>query len=106
MIVVGRIRSKNFAKMPLAKYNNVVKAVPSDRADEPLTIAILPWRPRRDWPIPNAHCPKASDEDVAVNTVPIASEVPWPLPPFGSWARGYPKPEDFAATMLKNEQPV
>jgi hypothetical protein len=29
--------------MPLAKHQDMVKAFPSDRSDQPLTIAILPW---------------------------------------------------------------
>jgi hypothetical protein len=62
-------------KMPLAKYDNMVKAAPSDRADQPFTIAILPWRSRSDRPIPNAHRPKTSDEDVAVDAVPITNEI-------------------------------
>jgi hypothetical protein len=39
-------------KVPLAEHNNMIKTIPSDRADEPLGIAILPWRSRRDRPIP------------------------------------------------------
>ena len=104
-------------KMPLTKYDNMVKALPSDRADEPLTIAILPWRSRRSWPIPDAHYPKTPDEDIAVDAVPIANEIAWPLLPaislrqlatypFGAWMRGCPKPKDFTAAMLKDEQSI
>ena len=100
--------------MPLTKYDDMVKAFLSDRADQPLTIAILPWRSRRRWPIPNAHRPKTSDEDVAVDAVPIANEIAWPLLPavslrqlatypFGGWMRSCPKPQDFTAAMLKDE---
>ena len=64
IIVIG-ISSKQTPKMPLTKYHDVVKAFPSDRSDQPLTIAILPWRPRRGRPIPNTHRPKAPDEDFA-----------------------------------------
>jgi hypothetical protein len=28
--------------MPLTKYDNMVKAFPPDRADQPFTVAILP----------------------------------------------------------------
>jgi hypothetical protein len=104
-------------KMPLTKHDNMVKTIPSDRADQPLTIAILPWRSRRDWPIPNAHRPKTPDKDIAVAIVPIANEVAWPLLPatslrqlatypFGAWMRGCPKPQDFTAAVLTDQQPV
>lgn len=103
--------------MPLAKYDDVVKAFSPDRADQPFTISILPWRSRRGWPIPNAHRPEASDEDLAVDAVPIANEIAWPLLPaislrqlatypFGAWMRGCPKPQDLTAAMLKDQQPI
>ena len=113
MIVVVFVRSKQMPKMPLTKYDNMVKAVPPDRADEPFTIAILPWRSRRGWPIPNAHHPKTPDKDIAADAVPIANEIVWPLfpaislcqlatYPFGAWMRGCPKLKDFTAAMLKD----
>ena len=58
------------SKMPLAKYDDMVKEVASDRADEPLTIAILPWRARRRWSITNAHRSKPSDEDLTIGPIP------------------------------------
>ena len=113
MIVEVFVRSKQMPKMPLAKYDKMVKAVAPNRPDQPFTISILPWRSRRGWSIPNAHHPKASNEDIAVDAVPIANEVAWPLLPaislrqlatypFGVWMRGYPKPQDFKAAMLKD----
>jgi hypothetical protein len=54
------------AEMPLAEHDNVVKTFPPDRTDRPFTISVLPRRSRRGWPIPNAHRPKAADEDVTV----------------------------------------
>ena len=101
------------AKVPLTKYDNMVKAVPSDRADESFTIAILPWRSWRSWSLPNAHRPKTPNEDIAVDAVPIANEIAWsPSPtislsqlaayPFGAWMRGCTKPQDFTAAILKD----
>jgi hypothetical protein len=34
-------------EMLLAEDNDVIKAIPPDRTDEPLRAAVLPWRPRR-----------------------------------------------------------
>jgi hypothetical protein len=42
LVVIICVRSKHMAKVPLTKYDNMVKAAPSDRADGPFTIAILP----------------------------------------------------------------
>jgi hypothetical protein len=62
-------------KMPLAKYHDMVKAFPTDRPNQSLTIAILPRRLRRGRPISNTHRAKAPDEDFAINAVPIADEI-------------------------------
>ena len=67
--------------MPVTEHNDVVEAVPADRTDEPLRMSVLP---RRSWcnrSIPNAHCSKAADEDVAINAIPIAKNVTGRLPP-------------------------
>jgi hypothetical protein len=52
--------------MPFAKYNNMIQAIPPDRADQAFRISVLPWRSRRSRPVMNAHRPKAADENVAV----------------------------------------
>ena len=41
--------------MPLAEDNDMVKAIPPDRTDEPLRMSVLPWRSWCDRPVPNAH---------------------------------------------------
>ena len=43
VIVISLVRSQQVAKVPLAERHDVIKAVPSDRADEPLGMSILPW---------------------------------------------------------------
>src|SRR5947207_14706440 len=63
------------AKMPLAENDNVVKTLPPDRTERPFTISVLPRRSRRGWPIPNAHRPKAADEDVTVDGVAVTNDV-------------------------------
>jgi hypothetical protein len=62
-------------EVPLSEHNNVVKAFPSDRTDQPFGITILPPRPQRGWPIPNAHRPKAADDDVTVDGVAVTNDV-------------------------------
>jgi hypothetical protein len=43
------------AKMPLTEHNNVVKALPPDRADKSFSKSILPWGTWRRRSIANAH---------------------------------------------------
>src|ERR1700759_1867293 len=75
LVIVARVRSQQIAKMPLAEHDNVVKTFPPDRADRPFTIPVLPRRSRRGWPIPNAHRPKAADEDVTVDGGAVTDDV-------------------------------
>jgi hypothetical protein len=102
--------------MPLAKDHDMVKAFPSDRPNQPLTIAILPWRPRRSRPIPNTHRTKTPNENLAINVIPIADQIAWPLfpaislhqlptYPFRTGMRGRGQTQDFAAPMLQNQSP-
>ena len=60
--------------MPLAKYNNMIQAIPPDRADQAFRISVLPWRSRRSRPITNAHRLKAADENVAVDGVAVTDD--------------------------------
>jgi hypothetical protein len=104
-------------KMPLAEHDNVVKTFPPDRTDRPFRISVLPRRSRRGWPIPNAHRPKAADEDVSVDGVAVTNDVlrrHFPTiglgelvrNPFSRWVRSYSQPQDLAAIVLQNQQPV
>ena len=74
-IVVVGVTVEHMPKVPLAEHDDVVKTFPPDRTDRPFTISVLPRRSRRGWPIPNAHRPKAVDEDVTVDGVAVTNDV-------------------------------
>src|SRR5262249_24061437 len=67
LVVIFLLRTEQVTKMSFTEHNNMVKAVPPDRADEPLHISVLPWRPWCNRPIPNAHCSNAAREDLVVD---------------------------------------
>src|ERR1700738_5072850 len=105
------------AKMPPAEHDNVVKTFPPDRTDRPFTIPVLPRRSRRGWPIPNAHRPKAADEDVTVDGVAVTDDVPrFCFPaiglgelvrnPFSHWVRGHSQPQYLATIVMQYQQSV
>jgi hypothetical protein len=75
LIVISLVRFEQVAKMPLAKHNNVVQAFPPDRADQPFSVSILPWRSRRSRPVTNAHRPKTADENVAIDGIAVTDGV-------------------------------
>jgi hypothetical protein len=61
--------------MLLAEDYDMIKALPSDRTDEPFRVAVLPWRLCRDRPISYAHCPEPPDEGFPVGAVSIANDI-------------------------------
>ena len=70
--------------MPLTEDDDMVKALPPDRANQPFRMSILPWRAGRGWPVANAHGTKPPGEKFAVDSVAIADDVAWcPFPAAG-----------------------
>src|ERR1700692_3376047 len=116
-VIVALVRSQQMTKMPLAEHDNVVETFPPDRTDRPFTISVLPRRSRRGWPIPNAHRPKAADEDVSVDGVAVTNDVlrryfptiglgELERDPFSCRVRSHSQPQDLAAIVLQNQQSV
>jgi hypothetical protein len=54
-IVIFHVRQQQVTEVALAEHDNVVKAFPSDRTDQPFGVSVLPWGTRRRRPIANAH---------------------------------------------------
>jgi len=50
-------------QVPLAEYDDMIKAFPSDRANHPFRMSILPWPLGRGWAITNAHGAKPPGEN-------------------------------------------
>jgi hypothetical protein len=91
------------AQVSLAEDDDMIKAFPSDRADQPFSMSILPWRSRRGWSVTNAHGAKPPFENRAVDAVAIADDESWRgLPaaglgelsgdPFRRWVRRHAQP--------------
>src|ERR1700688_1750704 len=74
-IVIFHVRQQWVTEVALAEHNNVVKAFPADRADQPFSISILPRGARRRRSIANAHRSKPSDEDLTIGPVPVTNEI-------------------------------
>jgi hypothetical protein len=55
LVVIVHVRQQYMTEVSLAEHNNVVKALPSDRPDQPFGISVLPWGVRRCRPVTNAH---------------------------------------------------
>jgi hypothetical protein len=89
--------------MPLTEDNDMIKTFPSDGANHPFRMSILPWRVRRGRPITNPYRTKTPFEYLAIDAVAIANEIlrrPFPTAslgelsgnPFGGRVRRYSEP--------------
>lgn len=103
--------------MSLTEDDNVVKTIPSDRADEPLHIPVLPGRLSRDRSIPDAHRSKPPDECSAIRAIAIANDVAWWLvpatglsqltgKPLGNGMGCHAYPQNLSARMSQDEKSI
>jgi hypothetical protein len=102
-IIILHVREKHMAQVPVAEHDDMIKAFPSDRADQPFSMSILPWRSRRGWLVTNAHRAKTPGEYLAVDPVPIADDVSrcgLPAASFGELA-GNP----FGGRLCRHSEP-
>ena len=104
-------------KVPLAKHNDMVKAIPPDGSNEPFSTSVLPWRPHCNRPIPNTHRSQPTENGMAIDAITIANEVARrSLPPvclgqlagnpFRCRMRRDAHPQKLATTMLQDQQSV
>jgi hypothetical protein len=71
----GKACIEQMAEVPFAEHDGMVKAIPSDRTDQPLRISVLPWRPwrNRSIPVPIARSRRMRTSPIGV--VPIADDI-------------------------------
>jgi hypothetical protein len=74
-VVVTGIGGQDAAKVRLADDDDMVEAVPPDRADQSFGMAVLPRRARRGRSVANAHGLDAPRDDGAVGCIAITDEV-------------------------------
>src|SRR3984893_12938921 len=75
LVVITHVRQQDVTEVALAKYNNVVKAFPSDRTDQPFGICVLPRGARRCWSVANAYRSESADKDLTIGAVPVTNEI-------------------------------
>src|ERR1700726_1804331 len=74
-IVIFHVTEQQVTEVALAEHNDVVKAFPADRTDQPFSISILPRGARRRRSIANAHRSESADEDLTIGPVPVTNEI-------------------------------
>jgi hypothetical protein len=61
--------------MAFAEYNNVVKALPADRTDQPFSTSILRRGARRHRSIADAYRSGSANKDPTIGAVPVTKEM-------------------------------
>src|ERR1700737_1884427 len=117
LVVITHVRQQDVTEVALAKYNNVVKAFPSDRTDQPFGICVLPRGARRCWSVANAYRSESADKDLTISPVPVTNEIAGSLlppacfrdlicDPFCGWMRCDAKPQNMSPAVPHDQQPI
>src|ERR1700676_2799561 len=117
LVVITHVRQQDVTEVALAKYNNVVKAFPSDRTDQPFGICVLPRGARRCWSVANAYRSESADKDLTIGAVPVTNEIAGSLlppacfrdlicDPFGGWMRCDAKPQNMSPAVPHDQQSI
>src|SRR5246127_4885459 len=116
-IVIFHVTEQQVTEVALAVYNNVVKAFPSDRTDQPFSISILPRGARRRRAIADAYRSESADKDLTIGPVPVTNEIAGSLfPPacfrdlicdlFCVRMRCAPKPQNMSPAVPHDQQSI
>src|SRR6478735_2212138 len=116
-IVIFRVTEQRVTKVALAEYNDVVKAFPADRTDQPFSICVLPRGARRRRPIADAYRSESANKDLAIGPVPVTNEIAGSLfppvcfrdlicDPFCGWMRCDTKPQNMSPAVPHDQQSI
>ena len=73
--VIFHVTEQQVTEVALAEYNDVVKAFPADRTDQPFSISILPRGARRRRSIADSYRSESANKDLTIGSVPITNEI-------------------------------
>src|ERR1700722_6283021 len=117
LVVIIHVREQEVTEVALAEHNNVVKAFPSDRTDQPFSICVLPRGTRRCWSVANAYRSESADKDRTIGPVPVTNEIAGSLfptagfrdlicDPFCGWMRCDAKPQNMSPAVSHDQQSI
>src|SRR6202043_1628217 len=116
-IVVFHVTEQQVTEVALTEHNNVVKAFPANRTDQPFSISILPRGARRRRSIANAYRSESADKDLTISSVPVTDEITGSLlptaclrdlicDPFCGWMRCDAKPQNMSPAVPNDQQSI
>src|SRR5260370_35618354 len=115
VVVITHVRQQDVTEVSLAEHNNVVKAFPSDRTDQPFGISTLPRGARRRRSVADAYRSEPADKDLTIGPVPVTNEIAgslFPPPcfrslicdPFSGWWRSDANPQSLSPPVPQKHQ--
>src|ERR1700674_5341749 len=116
-IVIFHVTEQQVTEVALAEHNDVVKAFPSDRTDQPFSISILPRGARRRRSIADAYRSESADKNLTISAVPVTNEIAGNLfpaagfrdlicDPFCGWMRCDAKPQNMSPAVPHDQQSI
>src|ERR1700721_1333934 len=117
LIVIFHVTEQQVTEVALAEYDNVVKAFPSDRTDQPFSISILPRGARRRGSIADAYRLESADKNLTISAVPVTNEIAGSLfppagfrdlicDPFCGWMRCDAQPQNMSPAVPHDQQSI
>src|SRR4029077_9356238 len=74
-IIIRGIPTQDPSQVRLPEYDHVVETFPSDRADQPLDVRVLPRRSGSSRLVPNAHGTQPLPENHAIRSVSVQNKI-------------------------------
>src|SRR3984893_5640357 len=116
-IVIFHVTEQQVTEVALAQYNDVVKAFPADRTDQPFSISILPRGARRRRSIADSFRSESANKDLTIGPVPVTNEIAGSLfppacfrdlicDPFSGWMRCDAKPQNMSPALPHDQQSI
>src|SRR6202047_968083 len=117
LVVITHVRQQYVTEVSLAQDDNVVKAFPSDRTDQPFSICVLPRGAGRRRSVANAYRSESADKDLTIGPVPVTNEIAGSLfpptcfrnlicNPFCGWMRCDAKPQNMSPAVPHDQQSI
>src|SRR6201993_1315333 len=117
LVVITHVGQQYVTEVSLAQGDNVVKAFPSDRTDQPFSISILPRGARRRGSIADAYRSESADKNLTISAVPVTNEIAGSLfptacfrdlicDPFCGWMRCDAKPQNMSPAVPHDQQSI
>src|SRR6201998_1381716 len=116
-IVIFHVTEQQVTEVALAEYNNVVKAFPSDRADQPFSTSVLPRGARRRRSIADAYRSESADKNLTIGPIPVTNGIAGSLfptacfrdlicDPFCGWMRCDAEAQNMSPAVPHDQQSI